>query len=119
MNEAAARPVAVPGIEAIVVGASAGGVEALLSIYSGLPQGFRLPIITVLHLPEEPRSQLAEVFARRVSMPVVEARDKAGALFGFERTGRLSVEPAEAIARTAQAFGQDDDITALTLARIA
>ena len=35
---------------------------------------------------------------------VVEARDKTGALFGFERTARLSVEPAEAIARTAQAF---------------
>jgi len=50
---------------------------------------------------------------------VVEARDKAGALFGFERTARLSMEPAEAIAQAAQAFGQDDDITALTLARTA
>jgi serine phosphatase RsbU (regulator of sigma subunit) len=46
---------------------------------------------------------------------VVEARDKAGTLFGFERTAKLSVESAEAIARTAQSFGQDDDITALTL----
>jgi serine phosphatase RsbU (regulator of sigma subunit) len=46
---------------------------------------------------------------------VVEARDKTGALFGFERTAGLSVEPAEAIARAAQTFGQEDDITALTL----
>jgi hypothetical protein len=46
---------------------------------------------------------------------VVEARDKNGALFGFERTAGLSVEPAEVIARTAQTFGQEDDITALTL----
>jgi hypothetical protein len=46
---------------------------------------------------------------------VVEARDHAGTLFGFERSAALSIEPAEAIARTAQAFGQDDDITVLTL----
>ncbi|MBT2372787.1 chemotaxis protein CheB [Pseudomonas fluorescens] len=96
MNEVAATPVVVPGIEAIVVGASAGGVEALLSIYGTLPQGFRLPIITVLHLPEERRSQLAEVFARRVSMPVVEARDKeaieAGTLYFAGPGYHLSVE---------------------------
>jgi hypothetical protein len=46
---------------------------------------------------------------------VVEARDKTGTLLGFERSAALSIEPAEAIARAAQAFGQDDDITVLTL----
>jgi hypothetical protein len=46
---------------------------------------------------------------------VVEARDKAGALFGFERTATLSIQSAETIARAAQTFGQEDDITALTL----
>jgi sigma-B regulation protein RsbU (phosphoserine phosphatase) len=46
---------------------------------------------------------------------VVEARDHAGELLGFERSAALSIEPAEAIARTAQAFGQEDDITVLTL----
>jgi sigma-B regulation protein RsbU (phosphoserine phosphatase) len=46
---------------------------------------------------------------------VVEARDKAGKLLGFDRSAALSTEPAEAIARAAQAFGQDDDITVLTL----
>ena len=76
MNESAANPASVPGIEAIVIGASAGGVEALLSVFGELPMGFGLPIITVLHLPDERRSQLAEVFDRRVNMPVVEARDK-------------------------------------------
>jgi hypothetical protein len=47
---------------------------------------------------------------------VIEARDKSGALFGFERAAALSMQPAEAIAQTAQAFGQDDDITVLTVA---
>jgi len=46
---------------------------------------------------------------------VVEARDKAGALFGFERSVAISTQPAGAIASAAQAFGQDDDITVLTL----
>ncbi|MFJ2478740.1 chemotaxis protein CheB [Pseudomonas sp. NPDC087598] len=65
-----------PRIEAIVVGASAGGVEALLTLLGPLRKGFVLPIIIVLHLPEERRSQLAEVFARRLAMPVEEATDK-------------------------------------------
>lgn len=49
---------------------------------------------------------------------VVEARDRKGELFGFERTERISSRPAEEIAGTAQAFGQDDDITALTITRL-
>ena len=47
---------------------------------------------------------------------VVEARDKTGALYGFERAAAMSGQSSEAIAQAAQAFGQDDDITVLTLA---
>ncbi|MCU0092376.1 chemotaxis protein CheB [Pseudomonas koreensis] len=65
-----------PRVEAIVVGASAGGVEALLTMLGSLRAGFGLPIIIVLHLPEERRSQLADVFARRLALPVAEAIDK-------------------------------------------
>jgi Stage II sporulation protein E (SpoIIE) len=46
---------------------------------------------------------------------VVEARDKTGALFGFERMARLSIKSAEVIVEAALKFGQEDDITALTL----
>ena len=49
---------------------------------------------------------------------VVEARDKAGALFGFDRTAAISSQSAEQIAKTAELFGQDDDITVLTLERM-
>ena len=45
---------------------------------------------------------------------VVEARNPAGELFGFERTAALSTETAENIAAAAQRFGQEDDITVLT-----
>lgn len=48
---------------------------------------------------------------------IVEAREKTGALFGFERTAAISSQPASQIAKTAALFGQDDDITVLTLTR--
>ena len=46
---------------------------------------------------------------------VVEARSAAGELFGFERTAAISAQTADQIASAAQAFGQDDDITVLTV----
>lgn len=46
---------------------------------------------------------------------VVEARNSAGELFGFDRTRNVSTWPASEIAAAAQAFGQQDDITVFTL----
>ena len=46
---------------------------------------------------------------------VLEATNPAGELFGFDRTRAISTQSAEEIARHAQQFGQDDDITVLTL----
>lgn len=62
--------------EAIVMGASAGGVSALLSVLTPLPADFAIPVICVLHLPDDHDSQLAEVFTRKLRRPVREARDK-------------------------------------------
>jgi hypothetical protein len=46
---------------------------------------------------------------------VVEARNAAGDLFGFERTAEISGQSAETIVQEAQRFGQEDDITVLTV----
>ena len=46
---------------------------------------------------------------------VVEAQSLSGELFGFDRTRSISTQPAEHIARAASTFGQQDDITVLTL----
>ena len=46
---------------------------------------------------------------------VVEARNPAGDLFGFDRTREISRQSAEDIARAAQQYGQQDDITVLTV----
>jgi len=46
---------------------------------------------------------------------VVEAQSATGELFGFDRTRNISTQSAESIASAAQAHGQQDDITVLTL----
>jgi len=46
---------------------------------------------------------------------VVEARNASGELFGFSRTAAISTQSADEIAVAAQSFGQEDDITVLTL----
>jgi hypothetical protein len=46
---------------------------------------------------------------------VVEAMNPQGELFGFERTQQISNEPALYIAQTARHFGQNDDITVVSL----
>ena len=48
---------------------------------------------------------------------VLEAMDAKGELFGFERMRAISGQTAEAIAAAALRFGQEDDITVLTLVR--
>jgi hypothetical protein len=50
---------------------------------------------------------------------VVEARQPSGELFGFERVHNLSNQSAFYIADAAKAFGQEDDITVLTIRRLA
>ncbi|CAI8727316.1 chemotaxis protein CheB [Pseudomonas soli] len=64
-------------VRAIVIGASAGGVSALFSVLGALPGDFAIPVLCVLHLPDDRHSQLAEVLQRRLRRPVREALDKA------------------------------------------
>ena len=54
-----------------------------------------------------------------VSDGVIEARNTQGELFGFERTAAIATESAQNIADAALRFGQEDDITVLTLTRLA
>jgi len=63
-------------IEAVVIGASAGGFEALLAVLRGLPPTYPMPLVAVLHLPENHESRLPELFGYRLELTVREARDK-------------------------------------------
>ena len=63
-------------------------------------------------LLSDPARGLRKVSYRSRFRPL---RPRVCGLFGFERTAAISTQSAEAIAKVAQAFGQEDDITVLTL----
>lgn len=69
-------------IDAIVIGASAGGVEALLELLPALPAGAATSTFVVLHLPRERPSLLVDVFAPKCGQPVYEAQDKEPIVHG-------------------------------------
>lgn len=52
-----------------------------------------------------------------VSDGVLEATNDKHELFGFERTQAISNQPAQLIADTAKGFGQEDDISVLSVTR--
>jgi hypothetical protein len=88
-----------------------GGKE--LPLENGLPLGLAAESAYSESTFQLARGQQLSLFTDGV----VESRDKAGALLGFERTAAISSQSAEQIAKTAELFGQDDDITVLTLER--
>ena len=57
----------------VVIGASAGGVEALVRLVQDLPPTFPAPIAIVLHVPPESPSLLAEILARKGHLRTVAA----------------------------------------------
>jgi two-component system chemotaxis response regulator CheB len=63
-------------IDAVVIGASAGGVEILSVLLSVIPSGCRVSFFIVIHIPRERPSLLPELFANRCALPVREAEDK-------------------------------------------
>jgi two-component system chemotaxis response regulator CheB len=93
--------------EAVVIGVSAGGIEALKVILAPLPASFPLPITIVQHRDERPDGFLAEYLNRLSGVSVSEAEDKeplraghaylapAGyhLLIESDRTFSLSVDP--------------------------
>lgn len=84
-----------------------------IALDDGLPLG-----ITLDAEYEETRFMLAAGDKlTMISDGVLEARNHRGEIFGFDRTRALSTQEATYIAAAAQEFGQEDDITVLTLLR--
>jgi two-component system, chemotaxis family, protein-glutamate methylesterase/glutaminase len=61
--------------EAVAIGASAGGVEALTKVISGLPPELPAAVFVVLHLPPTAYSVLPSILARSGALPVTAALD--------------------------------------------
>ncbi|MCC8536087.1 chemotaxis protein CheB [Xanthomonas axonopodis pv. poinsettiicola] len=71
-----------PRFDAMVIGASAGGVTALQALLSSLPASLPMPVLVVLHLPRDRASHVAELMDARCALPVREAEDKQPLLAG-------------------------------------
>lgn len=63
-------------VDALVIGASAGGVEALSALLPALTPAMGIAVIVVLHLPPTRDSLLVDLFAPRCALAVAEAQDK-------------------------------------------
>lgn len=82
-----------------------------LSLINGLPLGLSAHEQYIESVfPLAPGEQLT-----LVTDGVVEARATNGELLGFERVKAMATHSADSIARAAQNYGQDDDVTVLTL----
>src|SRR3954447_713284 len=57
----------------VVIGASAGGVDALQEIVADLPPEFPAAILVVLHVPSSGTSVLPQILSRRGRLPAVFA----------------------------------------------
>jgi two-component system chemotaxis response regulator CheB len=76
-------------IDAVVIGASAGGIQALSVLLPALSPNLHAAVFIVLHLPRDKPSVLPEVFQPKCALPVVEAEDKLPVV-----PGKVYVAPA-------------------------
>lgn len=64
-----------PHSKIVVIGASAGGIEALKELVRGLRPDFGAPILLVLHIPADSPSLLAKILARSGTVRTKTAED--------------------------------------------
>src|SRR4051812_13699558 len=62
--------------DVIVMGASAGGLQALKKVVAGLPDDLEASVFIVLHSSPSARSALAEILQRETKLEVTEAEDE-------------------------------------------
>ena len=61
--------------EVVAMASSAGGLAALSTVLSALPEKFPVAIVVVQHLDPNHRSLMADILNRRTSLEVVEAKE--------------------------------------------
>jgi two-component system chemotaxis response regulator CheB len=79
-----------PDHDIVVVGASAGGVEALADLAASLPPDLPAAVFVVLHLPSTRTSALPDILSRRGPLPATHVKDGEPI-----EPGRLYVAPPD------------------------
>jgi two-component system chemotaxis response regulator CheB len=67
---------ALPRVDAVVIGTSAGGVAALGRLLPALPAEMPFPVVVVIHMPREGPNALVDIFAPLCAVAVCDAIDK-------------------------------------------
>ena len=107
MTRAATPPALRRPILAVVIGASAGGIEALSVILPALPAGLSIPVFVVQHLARERPSLLVELYTARCELRVCEALDntpiEGGVLYFAPPDYHLLIDPGPRLALSVDA----------------
>lgn len=85
----------------IVIGASAGGVEALSQLVSGLPAGMRAAVFIVLHIARQGTSMLPQILSGKGNLPAVHPADgdpiEHGMIYAAPNDRHLLVEEGRVV----------------------
>lgn len=87
--DAATRELTSRALRAVLIGGSAGGIEAVRALLPSLPVTLDVPVIVVLHLAADTRTSWSTVFST-CKAPVQEAEDKE-----LARPGVVYVAPSD------------------------
>ena len=86
-----------PGHDIVVIGASAGGVEALMAVMCALPPDLPAALFVVLHIPPDGASALPQILANVGPLAAVHPRDgdpiEHGRIYVAPPDHHLLVEP--------------------------
>ena len=108
------------GLNGEMIVANAGHLPPYLNSQEiDLPGGLPLGVLTEINYEEARFFLHPGDRVLLLSDGVVEARQPSGELFGFDRLHHFSQQSAFYLAEAAKAFGQQDDITVLTIRRLA
>ena len=75
MTDTARAPFVGASFDVVALAASAGGLQALTRVLSGLPANFPAALVVVQHLDPRHRSLIADIFGRRTALKVKEAEE--------------------------------------------
>jgi two-component system, chemotaxis family, CheB/CheR fusion protein len=84
------------GPQLVILGSSAGGIDALSAIVDTIPASFAAPIVIAQHLDPRRPSHLAEILGRRSPLPIHGVEDRTtlepGHAYVLPADGRMEVQ---------------------------